>query len=122
MPFRWDPREHVLLGRYFLKWIAISTPVAMAIGSAVALFLWSLDWATNTRYGHPWCLWLLPVAGAMIGLLYWALGKSVEAGNNLIVEQIHEYGSGVPARMGPLVLVGTIITHLFGGSAGREGT
>lgn len=122
MPFRWDPREHLHLGRYFIKWIAIATPVGAIIGSAVALFLWSLDWATNTRFEHPWLLFLLPLAGAGIGFVYWSIGQSVESGNNLIVDQIHEPGGGVPARMAPLVLVATVVTHLFGGSAGREGT
>ena len=49
-------------------------------------------------------------------------GKDAERGNNLIIDEIHEPGTGVPGRMGPLVLVTTLITHLFGGSAGREGT
>ncbi|HEY8748457.1 MAG TPA: voltage-gated chloride channel family protein [Tepidisphaeraceae bacterium] len=122
MPFRWNPREHLLLAGYFIKWVFIASPVAAVIGSAVALFLWSLDLATRTRWDHPWLLFLLPVAGMGIGLTYQLLGRSVEAGNNLIVEQIHEPGGGVPSRMAPLVLIATVITHLFGGSAGREGT
>lgn len=122
MPFRWNPREHISLASYFIKWVLIASPVGALIGSAVALFLWSLDLATRTRWNHPWLLFLLPVAGIAIGLLYHLLGRSVEAGNNLIVEQIHAPGGGVPTRMAPLVLIGTIVTHLFGGSAGREGT
>ncbi|MCZ0212154.1 chloride channel protein, partial [Streptomyces sp. UMAF16] len=54
--------------------------------------------------------------------LYQFSGKNAEGGNNLIMDEIHEPGGGVPARMAPLVIVATIITHLFGGSAGREGT
>lgn len=100
----------------------LAAPVGGAVGCAVALFLWSLDRATQTRFAHPWLLYLLPIAGIAIGAMYHLLGKSVEAGNNLIIDQIHEPGGGVPARMAPLVLIGTVITHLFGGSAGREGT
>ncbi|HEX3356368.1 MAG TPA: voltage-gated chloride channel family protein [Tepidisphaeraceae bacterium] len=122
MPFRWNPREHVALAAYFLKWVLIASPVGAIIGAAVALFLWSLDLATRTRWNHPWLLFLLPLAGIAIGLMYHFLGRSVEAGNNLIVDQIHKPGGGVPSRMAPLVLIGTVITHLFGGSAGREGT
>jgi len=122
MPFRWNPREHVSLARYFIKWILIASPVGAAVGSAVALFLWSLDLATRTRWNHPSLLFWLPIAGVGIGLMYHRLGRSVEGGNNLIVEQIHEPGGGVPARMAPLELIGTVVTHLFGGSAGREGT
>src|SRR5450432_3311770 len=122
MTFRWNAREHVSLGVYFIKWVLLASPVAALIGSAVALFLWSLDIATRTRWDHPWLLFFLPLAGVSIGLLYQLLGRSVEAGNNLVVEQIHEPGGGVPGRMAPLVFIATVITHLFGGSAGREGT
>lgn len=122
MPFRWNPREHGALGLYFLKWLLIGIPVGAIIGSAVAVFLWSLDLATRTRWNHPWLLFLLPIGGIGVGLLYYLFGKTVEGGNNLIMEQIHEPGGGVPSRMAPLVLIGTVLTHLFGGSAGREGT
>jgi H+/Cl- antiporter ClcA len=67
-------------------------------------------------------LYLLPLAGILIYFVYKYLGKNAEAGNNLIMDEIHEPGGGVPTRMTPLVLTTTIITHLFGGSAGREGT
>ena len=105
-----------------LRWTLALVPMAVAVGTLCAAFLWSLDAATAARFAHPWLLFLLPVGGAVIGLLYHRLGRSVEGGNNLIVEQIHEPGGGVPLRMAPLVLVGTVATHLFGGSAGREGT
>ncbi len=122
MPFRWNPRDQLALLRYALKWVLIAVPVGAAIGSAVALFLWSLEGATDFRHHHTWLLFLLPVGGVGIGLMYGAFGKSVAAGNNLIVDEIHAPGGGVPARMAPLVLIGTVATHLFGGSAGREGT
>ncbi|MBI1347900.1 voltage-gated chloride channel protein [bacterium] len=92
------------------------------VGSACALFLWSLDIATSTRMAHPGLLYALPLAGMVIGGLYAAIGKSVEAGNNLVMDEIHEPAGGVPLRMAPLILISTVITHLFGGSAGREGT
>ncbi|MCW8129924.1 MAG: voltage-gated chloride channel family protein [Planctomycetota bacterium] len=122
MPIRWNPRDQLSLAAYTLKWFVLAAPVSAAIGSAVAFFLWSLDRMTATRFEHPWLLYLLPVAGAAIGTIYHLIGKPAEGGNNLIVEQIHEPGGGVPARMTPLVLGGTLLTHLFGGSAGREGT
>jgi H+/Cl- antiporter ClcA len=122
MPFHWNPREHVALLRHALKWLLIGAPTGAVVGSAVAAFLWLLARATITRWDHPWLLWLLPVGGIGVGLLYHRFGKGIEGGNNLIVEQIHEPGGGVPARMAPLVLLGTVLTHLFGGSAGREGT
>jgi H+/Cl- antiporter ClcA len=122
MPIRWDPREHAALAYYFLKWLLIATPIAAIIGSVVAFFLWSLDAVTNTRFEHPWLLFLLPVGGVAIGAIYHFFGREADGGNNLIIEQIHEPGGGVPWVMTPLVLIGTLVTHLFGGSAGREGT
>jgi len=122
MPIRWDVREHAALVRYVLRWLLLTAPVGVASGTVVALFLWSLAKATAFRWGHPWLLGLLPLAGVGIVAAYHHLGKNSDGGNNLILEQIHEPGGGVPLRMAPLVLLGTVATHLFGGSAGREGT
>jgi H+/Cl- antiporter ClcA len=108
--------------RHLARWLLLAVPLGMVVGSSVALFLVLLDVATRLRLEHPWLLWGLPVAGAAVGWLYATCGRAVEAGNDLIVEEIHETGGGVPLRMAPLVLVGTVITHLCGGSAGREGT
>lgn len=122
MPFRVSVREHLSLGRFLLKWFVLAVPLGIVVGSACALFLWSLDEATAARLGNPDFVYLLPFAGMAVGAMYLLFGKSVEAGNNLIVDEIHEPGGGVPLRMAPLILVGTVVTHLFGGSAGREGT
>lgn len=67
-------------------------------------------------------LYLLPVAGAGVAWCYHRWGRNSDAGNNLIIDEIHEPGGGVPVRMAPFVLIGTLVTHAFGGSAGREGT
>jgi H+/Cl- antiporter ClcA len=108
--------------RKSLLWILRIVPVAMAVGSACALFLCSLDLATASRFEHPWLLYGLPFAGLVMGLAYHRWGAKAEAGNNLIFDQIHETDEGVPRRMAPMVLVATVLTHLCGGSAGREGT
>ncbi len=113
---------HLRIPLRLLRRTLLVLPVAMLTGSLVALFLWLLDWATNTRWRHPWLLWLLPAAGIVIHRLYKFWGKDAARGNNLIMDEIHEPSGGVPARMAPLVIATTIITHLFGGSAGREGT
>ena len=122
MEYRWDYREHLHLGLFLLKWLSICVPLGVLVGSSVAFFLWSLDRVTEIQWQYPWLLYLLPAAGIASGLMYRCLGQNSEAGNNLVMDQIHEPGGGVPARMAPLVLLGTLITHLFGGSAGREGT
>ncbi|MBS1689145.1 MAG: voltage-gated chloride channel family protein [Bacteroidetes bacterium] len=114
--------EFIAVIRHLLRWTALTIPVSLIVGSLVALFLWLLDQATQFRWQHAWLLFLLPLAGIAIHFLYKLWGKNSEAGNNLIMDEIHEPGGGVPARMAPLVLITTVITHLFGGSAGREGT
>lgn len=118
--------QPLLMLRFLLRWMPIAILVGLAAGSASALLLVSLTWATRTRDTHPWLLILLPAAGLLVGLLYRYLGSEVEAGNNLILEVIHGEletpQRTIPMRMAPLVLAGTFLTHLFGGSAGREGT
>lgn len=115
-------REHAGNLRQLLLWTLLVIPVGVLSGSASALFLWSLDRVTELHWHHGWLLFLLPVAGALLGWVYHRIGKSTEGGNNLILEQIHQPGGGVPTRMAPLILISTLVTHLFGGSAGREGT
>ncbi len=104
------------------KWAVLVVPLGIVVGSAVAAFLWSLDRVTAMRFENPWLLWLLPVAGGLIGWLFATVGRPADAGNDLIIDEIHEPNLGVPLRMAPLILLTTVITHLFGGSAGREGT
>jgi H+/Cl- antiporter ClcA len=118
--FNWE--EHWSNLRHLLVSTGLALPVAVLSGSASAGFLWALERVTRLRWEHGWLLFLLPVAGLSVGLLYHFFGNRAEGGNNLIMEEIHEPGGGVPGRMAPLVLVGTLITHLCGGSAGREGT
>jgi H+/Cl- antiporter ClcA len=91
-------------------------------GSASALLLVALNFATDFRECHKWIIWLLAPAGGVVGLVYQHFGESVAAGNNLILEEIHDPKEVIPLRMTPLILLGTFLTHLFGGSAGREGT
>ena len=92
------------------------------IGSASALLLVSLDAVTNYRESHLWIIALLPIAGLLIGGMYHYWGRSVVKGNNYLIEEIHTPKNIIPFKMAPLIYIGTIITHLFGGSAGREGT
>jgi H+/Cl- antiporter ClcA len=104
------------------KWLAIGCTIGILTGTSSAALLATLDWATGWRESHPWMVLLLPVGGLLSGLIYHHFGKSVEAGNNLLLEEIHDPQRVVPFRMAPLVLLGTTISHLFGASVGREGT
>lgn len=114
--------EQIKTARFLVKWTIVVVPLAILIGSLVAFFLWSLDRMTETRLQYPWLLAFLPAAGVLIYFLYDLAGKDAEKGNNLIINEVHEPGAGVPRRLAPLVLAATLLTHLFGGSAGREGT
>ncbi|GAA3955810.1 voltage-gated chloride channel protein [Chitinophaga oryziterrae] len=114
--------EQFTIAYQLIRWTIIIIPVSIIVGSLVALFLWLLEFVTQYRYHHLWLLYILPIAGIGIYLIYKLFGKNSEAGNNLIMDEIHQPGGGVPARMAPLVLLTTVVTHLFGGSAGREGT
>ncbi|MEL1240516.1 voltage-gated chloride channel family protein [Flavobacterium flavipallidum] len=112
-------KKNILLS---FKWILICALIGMLSGSASAFFLMSLEWATQTRNQNFWLIWFLPVGGLLIGLLYHYYGKEVVKGNNLLLEEYENPQKTIPLKMAPFVLLGTIITHLFGGSAGREGT
>ncbi len=107
---------------YILKWLFISSITGACVGSASAGFLQSLDWVTEYRENHLWLIWLLPIGGLAIGMLYHYWGKDIETGNNLLIDSIHDPKQIIPFRMAPFVYIGTMVTHLFGGSAGREGT
>jgi Chloride channel protein EriC len=114
--------EQIPLLFYLVKWLVITSVAGALIGSASALLLVSLDFVTDYRESHLWVIAGLPVAGLVIGLMYHYWGSSVVKGNNLIIEEIHAPKNIVPFKMAPLIYLGTVITHLFGGSAGREGT
>ncbi|HSH95182.1 MAG TPA: chloride channel protein, partial [Roseimicrobium sp.] len=97
-------------------------PVAILTGSVSAFFLWALDAVTSIRFQQPWLLFLLPLYGILVVWLYRRWGGESGRGTNLIIDEIHHPAKGVPLRMAPMVLATTLLTHLFGGSAGREGT
>ena len=105
-----------------LKWIFICVLIGIFSGSASAFFLVSLEWVSQFREHNQWIIGLLPIGGLAIGLIYHYYGTDVVKGNNLLLEEYEKPQKTIPFKMAPLVLIGTLITHLFGGSAGREGT
>lgn len=107
---------------YLSKWLFLSLFIGIIIGSVSAFFLSILDWVTHWRDAHIWIVAFLPLGGLMIGFTYHYLGASIVKGNNQLLEEFHRPRNIIPLRMAPLVLVGTVATHFFGGSAGREGT
>ncbi len=114
--------EQLPLLIYLFKWLILATLIGVLAGSASAFFLTTLDWATQWRESNSWIIALLPVGGLIIGLTYHYFGSSVVKGNNQLLEEFHTPKQVIPLKMAPLVLFGTLATHFFGGSAGREGT
>ena len=105
-----------------MNWLGLGTLVGILSGTASAIFLALLSVATDFRDSHQWLLALLPAVGFGIGYIYHHYGANSVKGNNLLLEELYQSKNPIPLRMTPLVLFGTIFTHLFGGSAGREGT
>lgn len=104
-----------------LQWLVLGTLVGLASGAGSALFLWLLDLATGFRGAHLWIVWLLPVAGLVMGAILQRWGGPVRAGSNLVIDTIHDDSPEIPLHVAPSILGGTVLTHLFGGSGGREG-
>ena len=111
----------------WLKWLAIYLLIGGIVGTATAFFLQTLDDVTLFREKHIWVVYFLPIAGLVIGLVYYYYGESANKGNNLIIETHHSLQNGetakpIPFKMAPMVFLSTLLTHIAGGSAGREGT
>ena len=102
-----------------LKWLAVGALVGGVGGFVGAAFHLGVSYATVVRQAHPWILYLLPVGGVVIAGLY-KLCKLEGKGTNAVIESVH-FGKSVPTLLVPLIFVSTVITHLLGGSAGREG-
>ena len=102
------------------KWVIFSILVGLVVGLCGTAFCYGLIGATNIRLAHPWLIFLLPVGGLVIVGLYHILQNEKDTGTNLVISAIHS-GDKLPFKMAPLIFISTIITHLFGGSAGREG-
>jgi H+/Cl- antiporter ClcA len=109
--------------KYLVKWLFICLIIAVPIGAASSFFLHTLNGVTDFREGHLWIIWFLPVCGFFIAFSYDKYGKEFSSGNNLILDTIHKPDLGkIPLLKAFMIYITTIATHLFGGSAGREGT
>ena len=102
-----------------VKWMTVGALVGGVGGLVGSLFHLGVNYATGVREAHPWVLYLLPVGGLVIVCLY-RITKMEGKGTNAVIESVH-FGREVPIWLVPLIFIGTVITHLCGGSAGREG-
>ncbi len=101
------------------KWMLVGALIGSVGGLIGSAFHMGVDFATTLRLNHPWVLYLMPVGGLAIVGLY-KLTKTVGKGTNAIIESVH-FGANVPVILVPVIFLATVITHLVGGSAGREG-
>ena len=103
-----------------MKWIIFSILSGLIIGGIGSAFYGCIKMVTELRMEHLWLLYLLPLGGIVIVGLYRLLKDENDTGTNLVLSAIHS-NEEIPLRMAPLIFISTVITHLFGGSAGREG-
>lgn len=104
----------------FLRWLLFAAIIGLVAGGVSTAFYYSFHLATEYRTDHPWMLFLLPVGGVVIVLLYRVCGMEKDGGTNLVLTTVRE-NTALPLRTAPLVFISTIVTHLVGGSSGREG-
>lgn len=104
----------------FFKWVFISCITGLVVGAVSSLFAYCMGVVTTFRANHINIIYLLPVGGCAIVFLYGIVRYKNDKGTNLVLSTIHAE-SEIPFKMAPLIFISTIITHLFGGSSGREG-
>lgn len=103
-----------------VKWVIFAILVGTIVGLCGSAFYFGMSYVTFLRTAHSWLILLLPAGGLVIVGLYHLFHDEKDTGTNLVISAIHS-GDELPFRMAPLIFVSTLITHLFGGSAGREG-
>ena len=101
------------------KWISLAVVTGLACGVVGSAFHIGVEGATMLRQLHPWLLWCLPAAGLLVVSIYKLTGTEGQ-GTNDIIDQVH-LGKGLSLLLLPAIFLGTVLTHLCGGSAGREG-
>ena len=113
-------KGHIQEVAIFTKWVLYACAIGILVGAVAVAFHLGIDWATAIRAANPWVVWLLPFGGASIVLLYRICGMEKDRGTNLVLVAVRE-AQPLKLRTAPLIFLATIITHLVGGSAGREG-
>jgi H+/Cl- antiporter ClcA len=104
----------------FFKWLLFACLIGGITGLVGSAFHWALDWAAEVRGANPWLLFLLPVAGVVIVASYQVTRMEDDRGTEFVLAAVRE-GKSLRFRTAPLIFLGTVLTHLTGGSAGREG-
>lgn len=105
-----------------LKWIALSIAMAVPIGVIVGLFNILLNWGNNFRKDHEFMIYLLPFAGLIITFLYLHTRRNAYSGEKLLKSEVQSAAKDIPFFMSIVVFIGSFLTTLCGGSAGKEGS
>lgn len=113
--------EPLSRARHVARWVALAVVVGVLSGLLSAAFLEALTWATDTRTSRDWLIYCLPLAGLIVGATYHYLGRGLERGTNLVIDQIHSHSEWVPFRLTPLIFGASVLSHVAGASTGREG-
>ncbi len=103
-----------------LQWCVYAVVVGVVCGTIAAAFGMVIDAATAARQKYDWLVWLMPVAGLAIVGMYHLSGITKPLGTNRVLLAVKEE-EGVAIRMAPLIYISSMLTHLTGGSSGREG-
>lgn len=106
--------------RLFIRWLILSLIAGLLIGGTGSLFALCMTEATGLRSRYPWIMFLMPLGGIVIVMLYRLFKEHNDRGTNMVIASIHAEGE-IPGKMAPMIFISTVITHLVGGSAGREG-
>jgi H+/Cl- antiporter ClcA len=114
-------KEPLSRAMHVARWVALAFVIGVLSGLLSAAFIEALNWATNTRESNDWLIYTLPLAGLLVGCSYHYLGRGLERGSNLIIDQIHSHSEWIPLRLTPLIFGASVISHVAGGSTGREG-
>lgn len=113
--------RHATFIKTLSKWVFWGSIIGILAGSTSSFLIHVNDFLTEVRQGNSSLLFFLPLGGIVIGYIYMYHGKGSRKGNDLVLEHIHHGQGDLPLRMGPIVFICSFITHLLGGSTGREG-
>lgn len=113
-------RGHMDEAAAFMKWLLYSCLIGVVVGLVAVAFHLGIDLAAELRARHPGIIWFLPLGGLSIVLLYRLCGMEKDRGTNLVLVAVRD-AERLKLRTAPLIFLSTILTHLVGGSAGREG-
>lgn len=106
--------------RVFIKWSLSGLLMGLIGGAVGAFFAHTLRFVTQLREANPWLIYLLPLGGIVTAGLYQLFKMSNNRGTNELIVAVLNNQS-VRAMVAPIMFACTTVTHLLGGSAGREG-